>query len=112
MATDDRELFRGVRFTSFYDASRSVDGDAKAFAADYTRRFGQAPTPQAALSYDAAMVIGRAALAVGPDRKLVRDWVASVGTSGPPMHGVTGDIRFDDHGDPVGKSVVIGRIAP
>jgi ABC-type branched-subunit amino acid transport system substrate-binding protein len=64
------------------------------------------------LSYDAAMLIGRATLAVGPDRKLVRDWVSSVGTSGPPMHGVTGDIRFDDHGDPVGKSVVIGRIAP
>jgi branched-chain amino acid transport system substrate-binding protein len=111
-ATDDRALFRGVRFASFYDASRSVDGDAKQFAADYTRRFGHAPTPQAALSYDAAMLIGRAALAVGPDRKLVRDWVASVGTSGSPMHGVTGDIRFDDHGDPVGKSVVVGRIAP
>jgi len=112
VATDDRQLFRGVRFTSFYDTSRSVDGNAKQFAADYTRRFGQAPTPQAALSYDAAMLIGRAALAVGPDRKLVRDWVASVGTSNSPMHGVTGDIRFDDHGDPVGKSVVIGRIAP
>jgi len=28
------------------------------------------------------------------------------------MHGVTGDIRFDDHGDAIGKPVVIGRIVP
>jgi branched-chain amino acid transport system substrate-binding protein len=107
--TDDRELFRGVRFTSFYDAS---EGDAKQFALGFARRFGQAPTPQAALSYDAAMLIGRAALAVGPDRKLVRDWIASVGTNSAPMHGVTGEIRFDAHGDAIGKSVVIGRIVP
>ena len=110
--TNDRELFRGVRFTSFYDASRTADGDAKQFAADFARHFGQAPTPQAALSYDATMLIGRAALAVGPDRKLVRDWIASVGTRSAPMHGVTGDIRFDDHGDAVSKPVVIGRIVP
>lgn len=110
--TDDRELFRGVRFTSFYDASRTADGDAKQFAADFARHFGQAPTPQAALSYDATMLIGRAALAVGPDRKLVRDWIASVGTKSAPMHGVTGDIRFEGHGDAVGKPVVIGRIVP
>ncbi|HZI43246.1 MAG TPA: branched-chain amino acid ABC transporter substrate-binding protein [Gemmatimonadaceae bacterium] len=110
--TDDRALFRGVRFTSFYDASRTTDGGAKQFAVDFARRFGQAPTPQAALTYDATMLIGRAALAVGPDRKLVRDWIASVGTNSAPMHGVTGDIRFDDHGDAIGKPVVIGRIVP
>jgi branched-chain amino acid transport system substrate-binding protein len=107
--TDDRELFRGVRFTSFYEPS---EGDAKQFAVGFARRFGQAPTPQAALSYDATMLIGRAALAVGPDRKLVRDWIASVGTNSAPMHGVTGDIRFDAHGNAIGKPVVIGRIVP
>ncbi|HEY7233216.1 MAG TPA: branched-chain amino acid ABC transporter substrate-binding protein [Gemmatimonadaceae bacterium] len=111
-AKDDRELFRGVLFASFYDAARAENADAKQFAADYSRRFGQAPTPQAALSYDAAMLIGRAALAAGPDRKRIRDWVASVGTSGPAVQGITGEIRFNDHGDAVGKSVLIGRIDP
>src|SRR5690348_1888685 len=111
-AADDRALFRGVRFTAFYDPTRAADGDAKQFAADYTHRFGVAPTPQAALAYDATMVIGRAELAVGPDRNRIRDWVASIGNTLPPLHGVTGDIGFDDHGDAVGKAVVIGTIEP
>jgi branched-chain amino acid transport system substrate-binding protein len=110
--TDDRELFRGVRFTAFYDATHPADADAKLFVTEYSRRFGQKPTPQAALSYDAAMLIGRAALAVGPDRRRVRDWVASIGSSQPAMRGITGVIRFDEHGDAVGKPVLIGRIEP
>ncbi|MFL5614491.1 MAG: branched-chain amino acid ABC transporter substrate-binding protein [Gemmatimonadaceae bacterium] len=109
---DDRELFRGVRFTAFYDPARPSDPDATHFAAEYKRRFGQTPTPQAALSYDAAMLIGRAAIAVGPDRPRIRDWIASVGAGAPPARGVTGEIRFDEHGDAVGKPVVIGRIEP
>jgi branched-chain amino acid transport system substrate-binding protein len=111
-ATDDRALFRGVRFTAFYDPKHATDGESKQFAAQYTQRFGVAPTPQAALAYDATMVIGRAELAVGPDRNRIRDWVASIGTTLPAMHGVTGDIRFDDHGDAVGKPIVIGTIEP
>jgi branched-chain amino acid transport system substrate-binding protein len=110
--TDDRALFRGVRFTSFYDASQPRNAEAKQFAADYSARFGQAPSPQAALSFDAAMLIGRAALATGAEREKVRDWIASVGSTAPAVRGVTGEIRFDDHGDAVGKPIVIGRIEP
>ncbi|HEY2375336.1 MAG TPA: branched-chain amino acid ABC transporter substrate-binding protein [Gemmatimonadaceae bacterium] len=110
--SDDRSLFRGVRFAAFYDPNRPTDGDAKQFAAEYARRFGVPPTPQAALAYDAAMLIGRAELAVGADRNRIRDWIASVGTALPPLRGVTGDIRFDDHGDAVAKPVVIGAIEP
>ena len=109
---DDRALFRGVRYTAFYDAHRPIDAEAKHFAAEYMRRFGQAPPPQAALSYDAAMLIGRATLAAGADRRRVRDWIASVGTTTPPMRGITGNIRFDENGDAVGKPVLIGRIDP
>jgi branched-chain amino acid transport system substrate-binding protein len=89
-----------------------ADVDAKQFTTEYKRRFGQSPTPQAALSYDAAMLIGRAVLAVGPDRHRIRDWIASVGSSLPPLRGITGEIRFDEHGDAVGKPVLIGRIEP
>lgn len=110
--TDDRELFRGVRFTSFFDAKRPGNPDARLFAAAYLKHYGQAATQQAALSYDAATLIGRAALAVGADRARIRDWVASVGVSAPAVQGVTGEIRFDEHGDAVGKPVVIGLITP
>ena len=110
--TDDRDLFRGVRFTSFFDAARSKDAAARQFAATYLQRFGQPATQQAALSYDAAMLIGRAALAVGRDRARIRDWIASVGVTAPAIRGVTGEIRFDENGDAVGKPVVIGLISP
>ena len=109
---DDRDLFRGVRFTSFFDARRSNDTDARQFAAAYLARYGQPASQQAALSYDAATLIGRAALAVGADRARIRDWIASVGVTAPAIPGVTGEIRFDDHGDAVGKPVVIGLITP
>lgn len=111
-ATDDRSLFRGVRFTSFFDAERSNDADARQFAEAYAKRYGQPATQQAALSYDAAMLIGRAALAVGGDRARIRDWIASVGVSAPALHGVTGEIRFDENGDAIGKPVLIGLISP
>jgi branched-chain amino acid transport system substrate-binding protein len=109
---DDRDLFRGVRFTSFFDPQRTADATSRQFATAYLKRYGQSASQQAALSYDAAMLIGRAALAVGGDRARIRDWIAAVGVSAPTMHGVTGEIRFDDHGDAVGKPVVIGLIAP
>lgn len=109
---DDRDLFRGVRFTAFYDGSHPTGADARHFAAEYRRRFGQSPTPQAALSYDAAMLIGRAALAVGPNRRSIRDWIAAIGSTSPAVHGITGDIQFDEHGDAIGKPVLIGRIEP
>jgi branched-chain amino acid transport system substrate-binding protein len=111
-AADDRDLFRGVRFTSFFDATREKDAAARQFAATYLKKFGQPATQQAALSYDAAMVIGRAALAVGSDRARIRDWIASVGVTTPALRGITGEIRFDENGDAVGKPVVLGLISP
>ena len=109
---DDRDLFRGVRFTSFFDAGRTHDASARQFAETYLKKFGQPATQQAALSYDAAMLIGDAALAVGRDRARIRDWIASVGVTAPAMHGITGEIRFDENGDAIGKPVVMGLITP
>ena len=110
--TDDRELFRGVRFTAFYDPARASNDEEKYFVAEYRRRFGQAPSHQAALSYDAATLIGRAALAVGRDRRRIRDWIAAVGRDAPAQRGITGEIRFDEHGDALGKQVLIGSVRP
>lgn len=109
---DDRELFRGVRFTAFYDANRAVTDEEKYFAAEYRRRYGERPSHQAALSYDAAMLIGRAFFAVGRDRRQIRDWIANVGRGAPAQQGITGPIRFDEYGDALEKPVLIGSIVP
>lgn len=108
--------FAGVRFTSFYAAPNESMGSAQSpgqrFAAEFRERFGELPNHQAALSYDAAMLIGRAALTVGPNRRRVRDWIATVGRTTPAFDGVTGEIRFDEWGDPIDKPVVIGQVRP
>lgn len=102
--------FRGTRFVTFYSASIARGDEAAAFRAAYRAAHDAEPTHQAALAYDAAMVIGRAALAVGPDRRRVRDRIAITGTSAPPHEGVTGRIAFDARGDVVGKPVFIGEV--
>ena len=100
-----------VRYTSFFVADRAATDAARAFVRDYTGRFGQVPDHRAALSYDAAMLIGLAALEVGPGRRRIRDRVAATGRERPAYQGVTGEIRFDETGDAVGKTVLVVPVA-
>lgn len=104
--------FRGVRFTSFYLPDRPAPGALRGFATAYAKRFHETPGHRAALAYDAAMLIGRAAMAVGPDRGRIRDWLASVGRGAPSYMGATGQIRFDQYGGAVGKQVIVGEVRP
>lgn len=107
-----RAEFRGTRFVTFYAPQRSEGEEAQKFLEAYRAKFDAMPTHQAALAYDAAMVIGRAALAVGADRRKVRDRIAGTGTESPPHAGVTGSIKFDPQGDVVDKPVFIGEVQP
>ena len=67
------------------------------------------PDGNAALAYDATIMLARAVQAVGPDREKVRDWLASR-TERTAHDGVTGPLRFDGAGDPVGKSLIMTRV--
>lgn len=104
--------FRGVRFTSFYLPERPAPGALRGFVTAFRRRFKELPNHRAALSYDAATLIGRAAIAAGPDRLAVRDWLARVGRGAPSYLGATGEIRFDAFGGALGKQVLIGEVRP
>jgi ABC-type branched-subunit amino acid transport system substrate-binding protein len=104
--------FQGVRFTAFYDAERASTSDEIGFVREYRQRFKQTPNHQAALSYDATMVIGRAVHAVGGNRRKVRDWIADLGRTNPAFHGLTGDIRFNGGGDALAKQILMGRVTP
>jgi branched-chain amino acid transport system substrate-binding protein len=96
-----RRAFRGVRYASLYNGDDPTDSAAYRFGRDFERAVGARPDQWGALSYDAAMLIGRAVHAEGANRRRVRDWVASVGRERPAYAGVTGTIRFDEHGDPI-----------
>lgn len=103
--------FAGVRYTAFFLPDEEATGEARQFLDAYQNAYGEAPSQQAALAYDAAMVIGRAAITVGPNRERIRNWVADL-RNGKVHQGVTGPIRFNTRGDVVGKPVFVGVIKP
>jgi len=107
---DYADEFPNVRYTAFFQPHHATSPESKAFIAAYVARFGSEPDQRAALAYDAAMLIGRGAVEVGPDRAKIRDYVESVGSKRPPFHGAAGPIAFDAGHDPVDKSVVITRV--
>jgi branched-chain amino acid transport system substrate-binding protein len=93
----------GTPFTS-EDPRPPAQRFVKAFRTKYQRD----PDGNAALGYDATMLLARAIEQAGPSRSRVRDWLAALGEENA-FAGVTGPIRFEPSGDVVGKSVVITR---
>jgi len=67
------------------------------------------PDGNAALAYDATMVIARALAKQGASRARVREFLAGLGTR-TALAGVTGPIAFHTNGDPIGKSFVMTRV--
>ena len=104
--------FPNARYAAFFLARRATSAEAKAFVAAYTAEFKEEPDQRAALAYDAAMLIGRAAQQVGPDRAKIRDYIESVGRPGgpPAMLGVAGPIAFDAKHDAMNKPVVVAQV--
>ncbi|MEP6989478.1 MAG: ABC transporter substrate-binding protein [bacterium] len=104
--------FPTARYVAFFLARRATTPEARAFIAAYESAFKEEPDQRAALAYDAAMLIGRAALDVGADRGKIRDYIESIGKSGgrPAVAGVAGAIAFDDKHDAVNKPVVVAQV--
>ncbi len=103
--------FPSARYAAFFLARRATTPEAKAFIVAYRQTYKEDPDQRAALAYDAAMLIGRAALEVGPDRAKIRDYIESInGTTRPAVSGVAGPIAFDQNHDAVNKPVVIVQV--
>jgi branched-chain amino acid transport system substrate-binding protein len=97
-------VYVGAPFTS--EDNRS---DARRFVERFRKRYKMTPDGNAALAYDATMLLADAARHVGPSRTRVRDYLARLAERGG-YRGVTGEIAFAPTGDPVGKSIVMTRI--
>ncbi|MDQ3997932.1 MAG: ABC transporter substrate-binding protein [Gemmatimonadota bacterium] len=83
--------------------------DARRFVDAFKAKFGYSPDGNAALAYDATMLLVHAVQTVGADRAKVRRFLAAAGPRNA-YRGVTGTIRFNPNGDPVAKSFVMTRI--
>ena len=97
-------VFVGAPFTA--DDGRS---EARLFVDRFRKRYGITPDGNAALAYDATMLLAEAARRVGPNRSRLRDYLAELGERGG-YQGVTGTIAFSADGDPTGRTIVMTRI--
>jgi branched-chain amino acid transport system substrate-binding protein len=97
-------VYVGVPFTA--DDPRA---EARQFVAAFTARYRMTPDNNAALAYDATMLLYDATQKVGGDRARIRDYLASL-TASTAYHGVSGPIYFRPDGDPVAQHVVMTRI--
>ncbi len=102
--------FAGVYYTAFFLATRVESKDGRDFVDEFQRRYHVLPDQRAALTYDAMMLVGRAVLAAGANRALVRDYIAGIGSVRPAVVGVTGRIAFNAQHDAVDKAIVIARV--
>jgi branched-chain amino acid transport system substrate-binding protein len=83
--------------------------DARRFVDAFKAKFGYTPDGNAALAYDATMLLVHAVQKVGADRAKIRRFLATASPRNV-YHGVTGTIRFHPSGDPIAKSFVMTRI--
>jgi branched-chain amino acid transport system substrate-binding protein len=97
-------VYVGVPFTA-----EDQRPEAQRFVAAFASRFQMRPDNNAALAYDATMLLYAAAKSVGPDRAKIRAYLASL-TPATAYHGVSGSISFRPDGDPVAQHVVMTRI--
>ncbi len=102
----------GAHYVSFFRADRVATDEGRTFVRVYTERFHQAPDMFAAMSYDAALAIGRSVIGGARTRMAVRRALEHLSAAGTPaVQGVAGIIRFEKNHDASGRSVAITRIA-
>ena len=97
-------VYLGAPFTS--EDPRPV---VQRFAATFRKQYGVDPDGNAALAYDATLLMAQAVAEGGATRAGVRDWLASR-TAERAFPGVTGPIAFLPSGDVVGKGFVMTRV--
>jgi branched-chain amino acid transport system substrate-binding protein len=97
-------IYVGVPFTA-----EDPRPDAQRFVTSFAARFGMRPDNNAALAYDATMLLYTAAQKVGPDRVRIRDYLASLDAT-MAYQGVSGPISFRPDGDPRERHVVMARV--
>ncbi len=100
----------GSRYVAFFRPDRAAGPEALWFLARYRERFTQDPDMYAALSYEAAIVIGRTIISGARTRASLRRALEQLGNSAPSVEGVTGRIAFEGNHDIKGRRIMIVRV--
>ena len=104
----DTAIAEGV-FVGAPFSAEDPRAEAQSFVRAYREQYHEDPDGNAALGYDATMVLASAIEHVGASRSAIREWLAGL-SSGQPHAGVTGPIAFRESGDVIGKGIVMTRV--
>lgn len=103
----------GARYVAFFRPERVTTEEGRTFVRRYTERFKQEPDMFAAMSYDAALVIGRTVQRGARTRPAVRHALETLGTkANPAIEGVAGMLGFERNHDIAGRGVVVTSVTP
>jgi branched-chain amino acid transport system substrate-binding protein len=95
-------LFEGGYHSNHYSPADPRD-IVQNFVTAYTEKYGAEPDALATLGYDAATILFKSIEAAGvDDPEKVKDAMAKI-----QVEGVSGDITFDENGDPIKKAAII-----
>lgn len=101
--------FPEAKYAAFYLPERATWPEGKRFVDSYRTRFNEAPDMFSALSYDAALAIGRTVIAGARTRKTLRDKLERI-TDATALDGAGGKIAFDAQHDVTGRTIVIATV--
>ena len=101
---------QGARYVAFFDPERATSPEGESFVNRYRARYREDPDMFAALSYDAALAIGKSVVGGAHTRAAVRSAIERIGNGSPALDGVGGSIAFGRNHDAVGRSVGVTTI--
>ncbi|MBF0258452.1 MAG: ABC transporter substrate-binding protein [Desulfamplus sp.] len=100
---------KGHYFSTHY-AAAGAKGATKEFIDKYNKLYGYQPADVAALTWDAINVVlagiqnaGKITGNVRKDREAIREGISSI----KEVKGITGNMKFDEQGDPIKCAVVV-----
>ncbi len=101
---------QGARFVAFFRPERATGDEARLFLQRFRDKYHEEPDMFAALSYDAALAIGRVVLAGARTRSAVKEGLEQLGHGTAAVEGVAGSIAFERNHDIAGRAVVVTTI--
>jgi branched-chain amino acid transport system substrate-binding protein len=100
----------GARYVTFFNVAQATSPEAGHFLPKYRAAHARDPDMFAALSYDAAIVVGRTVANGARTRSSLRLALEQIGNGAPSVDGVAGRIAFLPNHDIKGRSVLLTRV--
>jgi len=109
----DSSVAEGAHYVAFFHPDRITTEEGRTFARRFKEKYHTEPDMFAAMSYDAAMAIGRSVINGATTRGDLRTALEQMGSNGnPAVEGAGGRIMFAKNHDIAGRAVVITTIGP